>query len=111
MEVSLNVNDRINLLSFLPQEGNRITLKIVDEIDKEINFTEEERKDYEIKLSEPDNTGAMFWTWNKQGNESVKNVNFTDSQVGEICKILKRLDSQEKLPKSMIKLYDIFIEK
>lgn len=109
MEIALSVEDRLQILSLLPQEGNRVTLRIAEEIDKGINFSSEEREELKLAMSDPDEKGMRFWMWNKDA-ELAKPTHFTDSQSGMISDALKKLDNENKLPKSLVSLYDKFVK-
>ena len=71
--VELTLAERISLLSILPQEANFATLKIMRTLKEGLSFSEEEHKDYEIKVDIGDN-GNIGYAWNEEGVKSEKAI-------------------------------------
>ena len=100
--MNLNVLERIQLLQFLPREGDIITLRILQTLRLTLGFKEEEIK--EFRLDTNDETGITTW-------DSSKDV---DIPIGEkatdiILDSLKKLNAEKKLPENAMVLYDKFI--
>lgn len=57
MDIELNVQDRLGLLSLLPREGNLTTLRIVQQLLIELSFSEEEH----ASLKFQSNDGELRW--------------------------------------------------
>ena len=100
--MNLSVLERIQLLQFLPREGDIITLRILQTLRLTLGFKEEEIK--EFRLDTNDETGITTW-------DSSKDV---DIPIGEkatdiILDSLKKLNMEKKLPENAILLYEKFI--
>ena len=100
--MNLSVLERIQLLQFLPREGDIISLRILQSLRLVVGFTEDEIKEFGlINDLEKDTT-----TW-----DNSKDV---DIPIGEratdiIVDSLKKLNAEKKLPDTAIVLYEKFI--
>lgn len=97
--------DRIILPTVLPQEGNLITIRIVKDILKKVELSQDDFVKYGIL---PGEKGGLYWE--AKHNEVDFEYDFTDLEVSEIVKGLKKLDSENKLTKDMLGLADIFLK-
>lgn len=98
--MNLKVLERIQLLQFLPEEGDIVSLRILQTLRLAIGFSENEIKEFGLK------TDTERTTW-----ESDREV---DIPIGEkatdiIVESLKKLSTDKRLPNSAIDLYDKFI--
>ena len=100
----LSVQDRLVLLSILPNEGDLTTIKIVRTLREELSFTEDEHKELEFK-DNPDNPGFIIWN-----NEAEQNKEFDLKPVAIslIFEKLKELSKQKKLKDEHIALCEKF---
>ena len=108
--VELTLAERISLLSILPKEANFATLKIMRTLKEGLSFSEEEHKDYEIKVDIGDN-GNIGYAWNEEGVKSEKAIKIGEIATDVIVKELKKLDKENKLTEREFSLYEKFIEK
>ena len=102
--MKLTIIERIQLQGLLPNEGDIITLRIVNDLKKELSFSEEEIKSGEI-MSDPE-TNQVRWNPEKDTN---KNVKLGDAALGLITDALKKLDKEKKLTAAHIPLWDKFV--
>ena len=108
--MKLNVGERIALLNVLPPQGNAVTLRIVNELQKELSFSEEEIKQLGIKNTvNPDGTTSIRWDIGM--SDYQKDINIGEAAKGIITEQLKRLDAQNQLHITMLPLYEKFVEK
>ena len=104
MKVTLNVFERINLLSILPREGDFTTLKLIRKTREDLSFTEEEHKLLKFK-NLPD--GRV--TWNaKATKDCVKEFEIGEVVTIQIKDTLMKLDSQKRLKDEHFTLYEKF---
>jgi len=101
--MKLDVAERINLLSILPQEGSFLTLKIIRELRETLSFTEKEHKTLQFKQLED---GRVSW--------NTKAAKEKDIEIGKKAKSiikekLAELDEQKKLKDNHFSLYEKFI--
>jgi hypothetical protein len=101
--MKLTAAERVNLLNILPEQGNFITLKIVNDLRMNLSFTEKEIKVMDIKVNE--NTV----TWNENGNKE------TDVLIGEkatdiIVEKLSEMDKNKQLTMLYYSLYEKFVK-
>ncbi len=96
----LNIYERLMIKSILPAQGNVIEVTLINDIKDKVDLTQEEFKEYEIKAV------PNGLEWNDQ--DYAIDVEFTDLELGEIRKALKKLDREKKIPadKRFISMYD-----
>lgn len=97
----LSVADRVGILNILPKEGNVVTLRVIQELQHELSFTEGEIKDIELEQE-----GSQV-SWKREVNKEV--------EIGEaahkiIAGQLRMLDKENKLPMSFMDIYERFVE-
>ena len=100
-ETDLNIGERIRLLTLLPRTGNVVTLRVVQELSKELGFTEDEITGGTIVQEE----GRV--TWPNQINRSYE---FGDVAVEVMATPLKALEAAEKLTSEHLTIYEKFVE-
>ena len=102
--MKLTILERLMLISVLPQEGNILTVKIVQDLKADASFSEEELEEHEIVLSD----GRV--DWNPESNEYIKEIPFGPQAMKVIVESLEKLNSEEKLTEDFITLYEKFME-
>lgn len=103
-QVALKIAERVNLLGILPQQGNFVTMKHVEDFRNELIFTAEEVKEYEIRFSEDGK--QVLWKMTAETYEKSFEVN--DIVVEALKKALAVLDKDEKITSVLMPLYDKF---
>lgn len=103
MDAKLTLSDRLILLDILPQTGTYITMKILREFKEQLSFSEEELKNYEIKLEED---GKV--SWNPIHMTETKDFSIGDTMHSIIKTAFKKLDDEEKLRAEHLELYEMF---
>lgn len=101
--MKLSIKNRLRLLAILPAQGNLLTLKIVRKLREELSFSEQEHKDFEIKIVD----GSIKW---KKGVED-KEIELGDKAKEIVEKRLRELNDKEELTVPDIDLWEIFIGK
>ncbi|MFA6972683.1 MAG: hypothetical protein WC208_14970 [Gallionella sp.] len=101
--MKLTVFGRLMLLNILPNEGNFLTLKIVNQLQQDLSFSEEELKRLDIKQVD----GNV--TWNRLADEP-KEVTIGEKATDIIVSALKKLNDTNKLTLQHYELYEKFIE-
>jgi len=102
--MKLNVLERLKILQLLPQEGNFMTLTIVNKMKESLSLTEAEFKEFEVKED------GVQTTWNTKGQEEQ------ELEIGEkasdiIAEALKKLNDEDKLTVQYMSVYEKFVEK
>jgi len=105
--MKLNILERITLQGILPQSGNYINFKIINELRGELSFSEREIKDWSIK-TEPKGDGTDFITW-----QPVK-AQEKEIKIGEVARNiivaeLKKLDEKGGINAQNASLYEKFV--
>jgi hypothetical protein len=107
--MKLNIPERIALLNVLPAEGSVVTLRVIMDLQKRIGFTEQDLKRFGIKnTARPD--GIAFITWDPKMTNETKEIEIGEAGKTIIVEQLNRLNSQGRLPISMLPLYERFVE-
>jgi hypothetical protein len=102
--MELNILERLMLASILPEQGDIITLKIVQDLRLGMAFNEEEIADCGIS-NENDRV-----TWNPEKTEYVKEVPIGPKAMSLIIEELESRDKDKTLVADFISLYDKFME-
>ena len=89
--MKLHVIERIKLMQILPfpKEGSRMTFKIIDDLQKELSFSEKEYKDF--KIIENKTTGQISWK-----NSIEKEIEIGPIASDIICNTLSMVDKAGK---------------
>lgn len=106
MKFSLNIPNRVLLLSNLPSESNILTLKVIKKLKEDIGFSDEELVQNEIKMVDTEN-GKKHLTWKIDSKNKEVEIGLKGIEI--IVNVLKDLDKQNKLTEQHIELYDMFV--
>jgi len=99
--MKLNILQRILIFSVLPKEGTLLTMKTLKGLKDKITFSEDEVKEYEIRIEE------NSYRWNPEKDVEV-DFDITDGESELVTAGLKELDSQEKLMEQHLSLFELF---
>ena len=100
--MKLNVLERITALGILPEAGNFVTLKIVQNLQMALSLTEAEFKEYGIVQKDDQ------MTWNEKGREE-KEIKIGEKATDILVEALKKLDKEKKLTNQHFSLYEKFV--
>ena len=100
--MKLNVLERIQLLQYLPREGDIVSLRILQTMRMSFGFTEDEIKKFEIKTDQETN----ITTW---GKDEEVDIPIGEKATDIIVDALKKMNAEKRLPDTAIDLYDKFI--
>lgn len=98
MKLDLTIKERLVMLTIFPQKSDKMTLLICEDIERKVDFTDEERNKYGIK---PLPSG---WTWNEKYNETVFPIELSESELTVLKEQSKRLDREKQITKDMLSL-------
>lgn len=101
-KVPLSVADRLTLASILPKTGTYADMKGFANLRAALDFTEEEKSALHFSLSQD----VIRW---ERSAETVKPVEFDESTLGKIRKILRALNQSAGLTEATMPLYERFI--
>ena len=104
-KVSLNLFERIIVLSLLPEEGNFATLKIVNELKMELAPTGDEYAKAGLFTLENGGIQAKDWLAVPE-----KELTLGETAEGIIVNALKKLDKEMKLRSEHMTVYAKFIK-
>jgi len=99
MKVDLNLGERFSLLAILPKEGNFATLKIVRQLRETLSLTEDEIKEYGVRME-----GEQL-LWTPEAAVIEKEFEFGEFAEELMKKTLKELDKNDKLTERDITIY------
>ena len=98
--MKLDVKDRLVLQNLLPQEGNFVTLRVIQEARKSLSFTDEELTTICFKQKDT----QLSWKTNLTKDITLK------PSIREILKLkLKELDDKGTLLEPHIRFYQILV--
>lgn len=103
--MKLSLKNRLLLEVMLPKEGKFETLIVVSDIRKKIAITQKEIVEFEIKSLD---SGGI--TWNHMWVKSEIDIEFSEIEISEIAKTLKKKSDDEKLLVDDIELYKMFVK-
>lgn len=98
----LSLKERILLLNILPAEGNIITLRIMQDLRRNLAPTEEEIKSVNLRTVDD----KILWD-----NDFEVEVPIGEKATDVIVDSLKKLNRENKLTVQHISLYERFVEK
>ncbi|MAG60132.1 hypothetical protein CMO96_05100 [Candidatus Woesebacteria bacterium] len=105
--MKLSYSDRIKLSNILPPTGNVITIRILDDLRRNLSATEKEVKKYKIKLvPQPDGKSSISWN-----PEFEADIEIGDAAKDIIIKRLKEMSDKEELTIDLLPIYDLFFPK
>lgn len=104
--MKLTLKDRLVLPGTFPKEGSFTQLILARDIQKKLEITQDEIKEFEIKGLE---TGWLVW--NKKGAEEEFEIDFTELENNFIVENLKRLNDGNKLTAELLDVYQSFVTK
>lgn len=117
--MNLTVNERLNLLSILPREGNFLTIKQVRKLRESLTFNDQEHIELQFKSAgeeyEDEETKEKKIVPEGQIHWSAKADVPREVEIGEIGmelikNTLKKLDETKKLKEEHYSLCEKFIE-
>ena len=102
--MKLNIFERIYALSIIDsyREGNFITYKMIKNLRSKLLVTEEESKEFDLKLDDDK------YTWNEKGSE-YRDIDITEGENKLMKDQLVKLDKSDKLLPQHISLYEKFV--
>ena len=100
--MKLSVQERLVILSLLPNEGSFATLKILDQLRMGLSFTEEEFKKWGIV--ETAQEGRV--SWEEDGEAEIP---IGEKAMDIIVDALKKRDKANTLPMQAMGIYEKFI--
>ena len=98
----LNVHERLLVLGVLPNEGNYVNLKILDELRMNLSYTEDELKKWDVDV----NQETRMVSWSEDGEADIP---IGEKATGIIVDELRKLDTENKLSSHTIPIYEKFI--
>lgn len=103
MKAKLTIHERVCLLQLLPSEGNFLTLRMIQDLKRKVEFDAAELEHIEF------NQLADKATWNPT-KDTLLEREFLPSEVDIIAKALRKLDKEEKLNNNFLTLYTTFVK-
>lgn len=110
MKIEFNVGERILLLGLLPATGSIVTLRILREVREALSFSDEDHQKYAIKQVNPEDGKGQI-QWNGVLGLETKEVEINDTVADMIRHKLTDLSKTNDLEMSMIRFYEIFVER
>lgn len=99
----LSLAERIHLMNMLPEQGNVISIRRVDELKKKLLPSEAEIERWNLKIE-----GASFQWDPKSDTDAVIEVG--QSMWDLVVKTLKDMDSAGTMTTNQVSLYEKFVE-
>ncbi len=100
--MKLSVQERVLILSLLPNEGSYATLKILNQLRLGLSFTEEELKKW--KITEVPQEGRINWE-----TDGEVEIPIGEKATDIIVDALKKRDKADTLPMQAMSVYEKFI--
>lgn len=109
MKMKLKIPERLSLLGILPKEGDILMLRIINDLQTSLGFSEEELKKFKVKYTVSGE--RMRVKWDEKIVDEGKEIDIGPAARTLIIDTLKRLSDQKKLSLNMLPLYEKFVEK
>lgn len=102
--MQLNILDRLTLLNILaPVEGNVVTLRVVRDLQRELSFTDDEVRDFQIVQE----GSQVRWT---AESTDAREFEFNDTARKLIRDALQKISDEGKLTLQSLDLAEKFLE-
>ncbi len=101
--MKLSIADRLLLLEMLPAQGNILTLRVVRDARKLLEFRQDELERFEIMQAGPS------IRWNQEKAEEA-DIPLSDAALGIARETIKTLDAEKKLTATHIPLWEKLME-
>ena len=105
MKIKLDVMERLVLGNILPESGNRLSLRVVMDLRRKIEFDAKEQEELEMTV---DGT-SIGWKKDKENPDGYE-YEMELKELEMIRGSLKKLDDNEKLEPKHLTLWDKFME-
>ena len=102
--VTLGIRDRLTLLTFLPKEGDILTLRVIRALRGELALSEEELQEGDLRFEE----GKLIG--NAVAANLMKTIPIGAVARGIIKSSLEAVSKSKKLTEDCIDLYERFVE-
>lgn len=102
MKFELTVLERLRLLEILPNQGNILTLRILNDLKNKVAFSESDLEKYELKQD------GNNVTWNRE--KEPAGIDFSIKEIEIIRTALEQLNKNERLTNDHIGLWEKFVE-
>ena len=106
--MKLTIPERFIMLGVLPSEGNFVTLRVVRDLYKNLSFSEEEIKEYSIKIAT--NNGVSNANWDVEKGNVAKEIKIGEMATQIIVDQLKKMNTEKRLKPNMMTVYEKFVE-
>lgn len=106
---SLKIEERIAILSILPNQNSVVNLKVTKHIQDEVSFSEDEILKYKIADVRHPN-GQVTTEWSKEGKDYTKDIMFGEIAQNIVKKALQEREQQQALHISCLGLWEKFVE-
>jgi len=103
IEYEMSVNDRLVILSLLPETGNLLEMRLVNDFVEEIGFSNDEQEELDMKIE------VNKIRWNKE-KERIKKIIISDEVRELIMRRIIELDKKGMIDVnvfSVIKKFDL----
>ena len=106
--MKLTIKERLLITTMLPEEGNRLTMKALKDINTKIAFSAEELDKYNMSMTE---NGSIQYS----NTEDTFDIDLNDAELKIICDNYLKLDTEGKLNPQTFdigeRIYDLVGEK
>ena len=101
----LNVKNRFALLGILPKESNYVTIRLITNIRKKLDLSDDEIKEFNV-VAAPN--GGI--TWKPENEKDPKEIRIDNLLIGVIVEELNKLEKAKKITDINADLYEMFIQ-
>lgn len=99
--MKLSILERITLLGILPAEGDVVTIRVLTKLKRDLGFTEQEIKDFNIQSAD----GKISWQ-----NGAEVEIEIGERATDIIKDALKKLNDEKRLREETLPVYDKFYQ-
>lgn len=104
----LTIAERMAILNILPQQGNIATLRILQDLQRKLTFSEEEFMKYKVKHEVKE--GNAWIEWAPEFDKARVDIPISKVESGIITQALMKLDQNSQLQLGALPLWDYFVE-
>ncbi len=111
VNMEFNIAERLRLLGIMPERGNLVTMKVIEELKEKLSFSEDEIVEIELvsESTDPNNPAAVVYKWNtEKGLTHLKEIEIGEATRKIMQGVFEIMDKNSAFTPELLKIYQRF---
>ncbi len=111
VNMEFSIAERLHLLGIMPERGNLVTMKVIEEFKDKLSFSEEEIIEIELisETPDPNKPEAVVYKWNtEKGLTHLKEIEIGEATRKIMQGVFEIMDKNSTFTPPLLKLYQRF---